>query len=66
LRRLLGARPDRRPARSGRPSAGRTWHGLLDPRLIGVHFMALIVGAGLCGAIGAWFGYRKAMGSGLF
>jgi hypothetical protein len=46
--------------------AGRTWHGLLDPRPIGVHFMALIVGAGLCGAIGAWFGYRKAMGSGLF
>jgi len=28
--------------------------------------MALIVGAGLCGAIGAWFGYRKAIGRGLF
>jgi hypothetical protein len=46
--------------------AGRVWHGLLDPRLVGVHFMALIVAAGLCGAIGAWFGYRKAMGRGLF
>jgi hypothetical protein len=46
--------------------AGRMWHGLLDPRLVGVHFMVLIVAAGLSGAIGAWFGYRKAMRGGLF
>jgi hypothetical protein len=46
--------------------ANRMWHGLVDPRLVGVHFMALVVAAGLCGAIGAWFGYRKAMGRGLF
>lgn len=46
--------------------ASRIWHGLVDPRLVGVHFMALVVAAGLCGAIGAWFGYRKAMRGGLF
>jgi len=46
--------------------ASRTWHGMLDARQVGVHFMGLIVAAGLCGAIGAWFGYRKAMGRGLF
>ena len=46
--------------------AARMWHGMLDPRLVGVHFMVLVVAAGLCGAIGAWFGYRKAMGRGLF
>jgi hypothetical protein len=46
--------------------AGRGWQGMLDARLVGVHFMVLIVAAGLCGAIGAWFGYRKAMGRGLF
>lgn len=42
------------------------WHGLVDPRAVGMHFMALVVAAGLSGAIGAWFGYRKAMGRGLF
>jgi hypothetical protein len=46
--------------------AGRTWSGLLDPRLVGVHFMALIVVAGICGVLGAWFGYRKSLGRGLF
>jgi hypothetical protein len=42
------------------------WHGMLDPRVVGVHFMALVVAAGICGLIGAWFGYRKAMRGGLF
>ena len=46
--------------------AGQMWPGLLDPRLVGVHFMVLIVAAGLSGALGAWFGYRKAMRRGLF
>ena len=46
--------------------AARAGYGTLDPRAVGVHFMVLIVAAGLCGAIGAWFGYRKAMGRGLF
>ncbi len=46
--------------------ASRAWHGHLDPRAVGVHFMVLIVAGGLCGAIGAWFGYRKAMRGGLF
>src|SRR3954463_4597026 len=46
--------------------AARAGYGTLDPRAVGVHFMALIVAAGLCGAIGSWFGYRKAMGRGLF
>ena len=46
--------------------AARMWHGLLDPHVVGVHFMVLIVAAGLSGAIGAWFGYRKAMRGSLF
>jgi hypothetical protein len=46
--------------------ASRRWSDLLDARLVGMHFMALIVVAGLCGAVGAWFGYRKTLGRGLF
>jgi hypothetical protein len=46
--------------------AARMWHGLLDPRVVGVHFMVLVVAAGISGLIGAWFGYRKAMRGGLF
>lgn len=46
--------------------ASRMWTGMLDPRQVGVHFMGLVVAAGLCGALGAWFGYRKAMRGRLF
>jgi hypothetical protein len=46
--------------------AGRTWPGTLEARLIGLHFMGLVIVAGLCGVLGAWFGYRKFMGRGLF
>lgn len=46
--------------------ASRAWSDLLDARLVGLYFMALILAAGLCGAIGAWFGYRKTLGRGLF
>ncbi|HYD05296.1 MAG TPA: hypothetical protein VEC60_06205 [Reyranella sp.] len=46
--------------------ASRMWVGLLDAREVGVHFMALVVAAGLCGALGAWFGYRKTMRGRLF
>lgn len=46
--------------------AAKLWLGMLDPRQVGMLFMVLVVVAGLCGAAGAWFGYRKAMGRGLF
>ncbi|MCW5733212.1 MAG: hypothetical protein KIS73_03775 [Enhydrobacter sp.] len=46
--------------------AGRHFPGLLDPRLVGLNFMALVVAAGFSGGLGAWFGYRKSMGRGLF
>lgn len=45
---------------------GVVWPGLLDPWLVGVHFMVLVIVAGLSGATGAWFGYRKSLGRGLF
>ena len=45
---------------------GRAWPGMLDPRLVGVHFMILVIAAGSAGAFGAWFGYRKSLGRGLF
>jgi hypothetical protein len=45
---------------------GRSTPGLLDARLIGVYFMALVFAAGLCGLVGAWFGHRKSIGLGLF
>jgi hypothetical protein len=46
--------------------ANRAWTGLLDARQVGVHFMILIVAAGICGVLGSWFGYRKSFGRGLF
>lgn len=46
--------------------AGRFWPDTLDARTVGLHFMGLVVVAGLCGALGAMFGYRKMMGRGLF
>jgi hypothetical protein len=46
--------------------AGRGWPGLLDARLVGVTFMVLAIVAPLFGAFGAWFGYRKSLGRGLF
>lgn len=39
---------------------------LLDARLVGVHFMVLMIAAPLIGAFGASFGYRKSLGRGLF
>ncbi len=45
---------------------GRNWPGLLDARLVGLHFMLLVIVAALFGALGAWFGYRKSLGLGLF
>jgi hypothetical protein len=45
---------------------GRRMPGLLDARLVGVDFLVLVFAAGLCGAVGAWFGHRKSMGHGLF
>jgi hypothetical protein len=45
---------------------GRSTPALLDARLVGVYFMALVFAAGLCGLAGSWFGYRKSMGGGLF
>lgn len=46
--------------------AGRNWPGLLDPRMVGLNFMALVIAAAFSGGVGAWFGYRKSMGRGLF
>lgn len=46
--------------------AGWAWPGLLDPRLVGLNFMALVIAAAFSGGFGAWFGYRKSMGRGLF
>lgn len=46
--------------------AGRFWPGALDPRLVGLNFMGLVIVAGLCGVLGAMFGYRKSTGRGLF
>lgn len=45
---------------------GRGTPGMLDARLVGICFMALLFAAGLCGIVGAWFGHRKSMGLGLF
>lgn len=45
---------------------GRSHPGLLDARLVGLYFLALVFAAGLCGIVGAWFGHRKSMGLGLF
>ena len=39
---------------------------MLDARQVGVNFMVLMIAAGFSGAFGAWFGYRKSMGRGLF
>jgi hypothetical protein len=46
--------------------AGRHWPGMLEARLVGILFMGLVIFAGLCGVLGAWFGYRKSLGRGLF
>jgi len=46
--------------------AGRTWPGTLDARMVGLHFMGLVIVAGLFGVLGAMFGYRKLMGRSLF
>lgn len=46
--------------------AGRNWPGMLEARLVGMIFMGLVICAGLCGALGTWFGYRKSQGRGLF
>jgi hypothetical protein len=45
---------------------GRSNPGLLDARLVGIYFLALVFAAGLCGFVGAWFGHRKSIGLGLF
>lgn len=45
---------------------GRTMPGTLDARQVGVHFMLLIIAAPVAGGFGAWFGYRKSLGRGLF
>ena len=45
---------------------GRTFPGLLDPRQVGLHFLGLAIAAPFIGAFGAWFGYRKSLGRGLF
>jgi len=45
---------------------GRSNPGLLDARLVGIYFLALVFAAGLCGVVGAWFGHRKSIGLGLF
>ena len=45
---------------------GRASPDMLDARLVGVHFMVLIIAAPLAGAFGARFGYRKSLGRGLF
>jgi hypothetical protein len=45
---------------------GRTYPGTLDARLVGIYFMVLVIVAGSCGGLGAWFGYRKSLGRGLF
>jgi hypothetical protein len=45
---------------------GRASPGLLDAWLVGVNFMVLVIAAALSGVLGAWFGYRKSFGRGLF
>ena len=45
---------------------GRSNPGLLDARLVGIYFLALVFAAGLCGIVGAWFGHRQSIGLGLF
>jgi hypothetical protein len=45
---------------------GGAWPDVLDPRLVGLHFIALVFAAAFLGALGAWFGYRKSFGGGLF
>jgi hypothetical protein len=39
---------------------------LLDARLVGLHFLALLVVGAAFGALGAVFGYRKSLGVRLF
>ena len=45
---------------------GRAWPGVLDARVVGVHLMVLVLASGFSGGLGAWFGYRKSTGRGLF
>ena len=45
---------------------GRMMPGMLEARLVGLIFMGLIFAAALSGGFGAWFGYRKSLGRGLF
>jgi hypothetical protein len=45
---------------------GRNLPGVLVARLVGVHFMILVIVAPLVCAFGASFGYRKSLGGGLF
>jgi hypothetical protein len=45
---------------------GRAVPDMLDPRLVGLNFMGLMIAAPLAGMLGAWFGYRKSLGRGLF
>jgi hypothetical protein len=45
---------------------GRTHPGMLDARLVGIDFLVLVFVAALFGLVGAWFGYRKSTGLGLF
>ena len=45
---------------------GRASPDMLNARLVGVHFMILMIAAPLVGAFGARFGYRKSLGHGLF
>lgn len=45
---------------------GRAMPGTLEARQVGVNFMVLMPAAPLVGLMGAWFGYRKSIGRGLF
>jgi hypothetical protein len=45
---------------------GRAWPETLDARLVGMLFMAVVIVAGPSGLLGAWSGYRKSLGRGLF
>ncbi len=42
------------------------WPQLLDARLVGLHFLALLVVGAMCSGLGAVFGYRKSLGARLF
>jgi hypothetical protein len=45
---------------------GRAVPDMLDARQVGVNFMILVIVAPSAGVFGAWFGYRKSIGRGLF